>query len=96
MIRQQVKAEEKTALTDDILVAAYKQHNSMRKAADFLTSETGQTVTKDKVQRAVGRSGGIEAVVSGHDSHSVRRTVASQRRDGKKIIPNRPEAMDFT
>ena len=77
-------------------MAAYKQHNSMRKAAAFLTTETGQTVTKDKVQRAVGRSGGIEAVVSGHDSHSVRRTVASQRRDGKKIIPNRPEAMDFT
>lgn len=95
IVRQQVKAEEKTSLTDDILIAAYRQHNSMRKAAEFLSTETGQTVTKDKIQRAVQRAGGVEAVASGIDSDSVRRTVASQRRDGKKKIQNRPEAMDW-
>lgn len=95
IVRQQVKAEDKTNLTDDILIAAYRQHNSMRKAAEFLSSQTGQTVTKDKVQRAVQRAGGVKAVASGINSDSVRRSVASQRRDGKKKIQNRPEAMDW-
>jgi len=95
MIRQQVKAENETALTDDLLVAAYQQHGSMRKAAAFLTQQTSQKITKDKVQRAVERSGGIAAVVSGHNSSSVHRHVTSQRRDGKKLILNHPEAMEF-
>jgi hypothetical protein len=96
MIRRQVKAEEKTALTDDILVAAYRQNNSLRKAAEFLSVETGQVVSKDRVQRAVERAGGIAAIVSGHDSDSVRRTASLQRQNRKKKVRNRRDAVDFT
>jgi hypothetical protein len=60
MIRRQIKAEEKTQLTDDILIAAYQQEGSVRKAATFLTERTGQVVTKDKVQNALRRCGGNE------------------------------------
>lgn len=95
VVRQQVKAEEKSSLTDDVLVAAYRQAGSVRKAADFLSEQTGSRISKDKVQRALQRAGGQSAVASGQDSESVRRTVASQRRDSRKKIPNRPEAMDF-
>lgn len=95
VVRQQVKAEEKSSLTDDVLVAAYRQASSVRKAADFLSEQTGSRISKDKVQRALQRAGGQAAVASGQDSESVRRTVASQRRDSRKKIPNRPEAMDF-
>jgi hypothetical protein len=63
MIRRQIKAEGKTQLADDILVAAYQQEGSVRKAAAFLSERTGQTVTKDKVQQALNRSGGVGAVV---------------------------------
>lgn len=62
MIRRQIKAEEKTQLTDDILVAAYQQEGSVRKAAAFLSERTGQAVTKDKIQGALRRSGGVRAV----------------------------------
>ena len=95
VVRQQVKAEEKSSLTDDVLVAAYRQAGSVRKAADFLSEQTGSRISKDKVQRALQRAGGQSAVASGQDSESVRRTVASQRRDSRKKIPNRPEAMDI-
>lgn len=64
MIPRQIKAEEKTQLTDDILVAAYQQEGSVRKAAAFLSERTGQAVTKDKVQSALRRSGGVNVVVS--------------------------------
>ncbi|MEO2034849.1 MAG: hypothetical protein ABGZ35_22440, partial [Planctomycetaceae bacterium] len=89
-------AEIESMLTDDALAAAYAQHGSYREAADALSEQTGQPISKDKVYRAVQRRGGVRAVKSDTNSHSVRRTVASQRRDGKKKIPNRPEAMDFT
>ena len=62
MIRRQIKAEEKTQLTDDILVAAYQQEGSVRKAAAFLSERTGQAVTKDKVQQALNRTGGVAPV----------------------------------
>lgn len=62
MIRRQVKAEGKSQLTDDILVAAYQQEGSVRKAADFLSERTGDVVTKDKVQSALRRCGGIGTV----------------------------------
>lgn len=64
MIRRQIKSESKTQLTDDILIAAYQQENSVRKAAAFLSERTGQIVTKDKVQNALRRCGGVQAVVS--------------------------------
>lgn len=55
MIRRQIRAEGKTCLTDDILLAAYQQEGSVRKAAAFLSKSTGQVVTKDKVQNAIRR-----------------------------------------
>lgn len=63
VIRRQIKAEGKTQLTDDILVAAYQQEGSVRKAAVFLSERTGQSVTKDKVQNALRRSGEVGFVV---------------------------------
>ena len=67
MIRQQVKAEEKSQLTDEILLAAYQQEGSVRKAAAFLSERTGQPVTKDKVQSAVKRCGGVGVVTRRRD-----------------------------
>jgi hypothetical protein len=64
MIRRQIRAEGKTCLTDDVLLAAYLQKGSVRKAAIFLSQSTGQVVTKDKVQNAVMRSGSSTAVES--------------------------------
>jgi hypothetical protein len=59
MIRRQIRAEGKMRLTDDILLAAYQQEGSVRKAAAFLSATTGATVTKDRVQKAIRRSRGL-------------------------------------
>jgi hypothetical protein len=93
MIRRQVKAEHKSELTDDIFVAAYRQCGSMRKAAEYLTTETGTTVTKDQVFQAVKRAGGIAEVTNAEDSDSVVRPVASRSRDrrGKTLIQSQPD-----
>lgn len=92
MIRQQVKAEMKTQLNDDIYLAAYRQCGSVREAATFLSTETEREVSKDQVHRALGRAGGAAAVLNGEDSDSVVRGVASQGRDkhGKPIIRAQP------
>lgn len=95
MVRQQVKAEIESMLTDDNFAAAYEQHGTYRKAAEALSEQTGQEISKDRVWRAVQRKGGSKAVRSETNSNSVRRTVASQRCDNKKKIQNRPEAMDW-
>jgi hypothetical protein len=84
MIRQQAKAESKTNLTDDIFVAAFRMEGSLRKAAAFLSEQTGQEVSKDRVHRALKRAGGVQAVRDNESSESIQRTVASQRRDRKK------------
>jgi len=90
MVRRQVKAEIKSLLTDDAYTAAYKEHGSYRRAAEALTRQTGQPISKDKVRRAVERHGGRADVISDEDSASVARTVASQRRDrSKKFIERR-------
>jgi hypothetical protein len=89
-VRRQVAAEMQSKEWDDILVAAYKQHGSFRKAARALTQQTGEPISKDKVQRAVERRGGLAEVMSDSDSPSVARTVASQRRDrAKKVLERR-------
>ena len=62
MIRRQIRAEGKSRLTDDIMLAAYQQEGSVRKAAAFLSKSTGQIVTKDRVPKAVVRSAGSAAV----------------------------------
>lgn len=84
MVRRQVKAEIKSLLTDDAYIAAYKQHGSYRKAAGALTEQTEQSISKDKVRRAVERRGGLAEIMPNEDSASVSRTVASQRRDRRK------------
>ncbi len=84
MIRQQVKAEAKTGLTDDIFVVAYQQHGSVREAAAFLSRQIGRDVSKDQVHRALKRSGGVQAVLNAENSDSIQRTVASQRRDRQR------------
>jgi hypothetical protein len=94
-IRRAVKSEIQALVMNEALVAAYVQHGSYRKAAEALSQETNRIITKDQVYRAVQRTGGLSAVARGTSSDSVRRTVASQRRDGKKKIPNAPEAVDW-
>lgn len=88
MVRRQVKADRKTELTDEVYLQAYRQEGSVRNAADFLTRETGQAVSKDKIQRAIKRNGGASAVLESEDSNSIVRGVASHRRDrkGKNLI----------
>ncbi len=84
IIQRAVKQEIKSFVSDEALIAAYRQHGSFRKAADELTEQTESRVTKDAVRRAVQRTGGIKAVTQPHDSPSVARTVASQTRDRSK------------
>jgi hypothetical protein len=95
LIRQQVKADKKTALTDDILAAAYRQEQSFDKAAAFLNAnpEITERVTRDRVRYAVIRKGGIADVLNGANSDSVVRPVASPRRDkrGKTFIAAQPD-----
>lgn len=79
IIRRQIKAEHKTQLSDDVLMAARRQCGSLRKAADFLSRETGQDVTKDQVFRAVKRAGGLAEIINASDSDSIVRTSPSAR-----------------
>lgn len=90
IMRQQIKAEVKTHLEDDVLVAARITQGSVRKAAEALTKQLGRTVTKDRVQNAIKRAGGLKALAEMMDTGSVARSVASQCRDrGKKFIERR-------
>ncbi len=92
MIRQQVKAEEKTSMTDDVFVAAYRQHGSVRQAAVFLSQQTGQDVSKDQVHRALQRAGGAAAVLNAENSDSVVRSTTSGERSRKAKKTNRPNS----
>jgi hypothetical protein len=91
-IRQQIKAENKSELTDDIYVRAYLQEGSLRKAAEFLSKKTNTEVKKDRVRRAVLRHGGISSLANEEDSNSIVRGVASHHRDrqGKKLATEKP------
>ncbi|MEO0474354.1 MAG: hypothetical protein AAF085_00090 [Planctomycetota bacterium] len=90
VIRRQVKAEIKGHLEDDILIAAWKMHGSVRLAAAALTEQLDRTVTKDAVQRALKRAGGAKALREADDTPAVARNVASQSRDkGKSFIERR-------
>lgn len=88
MVRRQVKAEDKASLKDDVLIQAYRQQGSVREAAAFLTRQTRQEISKDRVQRAVSRAGGAAAVLNAVNSNSIVRGVASQSRDklGRPVI----------
>ncbi len=91
-IRRQIKAENQSALTDDICVMAYRQELSYRAAADFLSRQTKTKVSKDRVKRAVDRQGGVDALVNAEDSNSIVRGVASHHRDrqGKNLATGKP------
>ena len=80
VVRQQVQAEGKSRLTDDVLVAAYQNFGSYNKAVDGLREQEFET-NRWAIERAVKRAGGPQAVMRGDDSESVVRTVASRRRD---------------
>lgn len=84
ILQRVVKAEIKSLVSDDALVAAYKQLGSYREAAKFLSEQTKSSVTKDVVRRAVQRHGGIKEVMQEDDTPSVSRTVASHQRDRAK------------
>lgn len=87
IVQRVVKAEIKSFISDEPLVAAYREHGSLRKAAEFLSKQTGTKVTKDVVRRAIERHGGIKEVMQKHDTPSVGRTVASQPRGrAKKML----------
>jgi hypothetical protein len=90
LIRRQLKAERQAALTDDLLVAAYRQHGSYRKAAEALTAQGAET-NRWAVERAVKRIGGPAALRRSESSSSVVRTVASQRHDSRNIFSSRTE-----
>jgi hypothetical protein len=91
-IRQQIKAENKSELTDDIYVRAYLQEGSLRKAAEFLSKQTQTVVKKDRVRRAVLRQGGISSLANEEDSNSIVRGVVSHHRDkkGKNLATGKP------
>lgn len=85
-LKKIIQQTQMTALTDEALVRAYVKHGSYRKAASALAAE-GHETDRWAVERAVKKFGGVAAVRRIADSQSIRRTVASQRRDGKRIIP---------
>ncbi len=79
-VRRAVKAEVKSLLSDDQLVAAYRQYGSYTKAAAGLKQQ-GVETNRYAVAKAVDRAGGIKAVRRGDDSESIVRSRSSQRRD---------------
>lgn len=81
MIRKMVRTEGQVRIDDEILLRALRTCGSTRKAASFLSEELQQKVTKDRVQRAVDRAGGVAAVTEDHDSDSVVRSGSRNRRD---------------
>lgn len=92
IIRQQIKSEHKSELTDAVLVAAYQHCGTYRSAAEYLCQQTEQPISKDAVFRAVQRAGGMLAVLNSEDSNSVVRGVTSRRRDkkGKDLLESQP------
>ncbi len=94
-IRRHVKEEIASMLTDEALVASYFQHGSVRLAAEALSIQTRSEISKDKVYRALKRSGVDIKAPSRHNSGSVRRTVASQHCDNRKIISNSTDCVDW-
>ncbi len=87
LIRQQVKAEGKSSLSDDAFLAAYRDQGSVRQAAIFLSQQTGQDVSKDQVYRALQRAGGVSVVLNDEDSESIIRARPSAR-GRKKTKPH--------
>ena len=94
MIRQEVKSDKKSELTDEMVLAAYVTHGTARAAADALAKD-GHKIHFSTVTRIVNRMQGTTALARGESSESIVRHVASQRRNSRKKIQNTPEAKDF-
>lgn len=88
MIRKMIRTERRVELTDEILLAAHQSCGSVRKAAQLLTDQLKQTVSKDKVQRAVDRAGGLASVAADRNSESV---IRSRSRDRRDTTPDRAD-----
>ena len=89
MIRRQIKADKKSELTDDAMVAAYKIHGTSRAAAEALR-EAGYEVHHSTIARKVQKAEEADELACSEDSASVSRTVASQPRDrAKKFLERR-------
>jgi hypothetical protein len=93
IIRQEVIAHAKFVLTDDVCLAAFRVHQSYRKAATHLSEKLERPVSKDRIKVAVDKAGGIAVVLDAENSDSVFRTVASQSRDtrGNTLIHAKPK-----
>ena len=88
-LRRLIRVHRDSELKDDVLVAAYKQHGSYRKASDALLAQ-GVETDRWAIERAVQRAGGSVALRRSESSSSVVRTRASQRRDGRPMYQKRP------
>ncbi len=90
LLRHTVKAELKSFVQDEEIRDAYLVHGDVRSTARALS------ISKDKVSRALQKFGGAKAVAERRDSESVRRTVASQRRDRQRKFasPTQPPQLE--
>ncbi len=81
-LRRIMRAQREVALSDEVYVAAYKQHGSYRKAAEALVAH-GVETDRWAIERAVRRAGGARAVRRDESSSSVVRAevAAAQRCD---------------
>ena len=86
-LRRLIHASRDSELRDHVLVAAYKQHGSYRKASDALIAQ-GVKTDRWAIERAVRRAGGRAAVWCSDSSSSVVRTQESQRWDGRRVRQN--------
>ncbi len=77
-LRRIMRAQRNVALSDEVFVAAYKQHGSYRKAAEALVAH-GVETDRWAIERAVRRAGGARAVRRDESSSSVVRVPKSRR-----------------
>ena len=86
-LRRLLRAQRDSELKDDVLVAAYKQYGSYRKAADALIAQ-GVETDRWAVERAVRRGGGTAALRRSESSSSVARAQVLQRQGGRRVFRN--------
>jgi hypothetical protein len=85
IVKRKVKAAQKSALTDDAIVAAYKIHGTARATEEALKAE-GYEIDHSTIARKVKQAEEAEELRETLDSGSIGRSVASQPCDrGKKI-----------
>jgi hypothetical protein len=92
LVQREVRSANKAELTNDLLRAAVAETGSARKAAKRL-KERGMSIHHSNISRRLENDGG--APIRGESSDSVKRSVASQRRNGQKKIHNLTETVDY-